>query len=396
MRRHSWMRAACAALLMLLALPCAMGRTEDAAVLGERLLEVLPILPERSWALTLCEEAPFEPIALRARDFDRTDTAFLQSLGLDESRMQDVSLSGQHSWTGVTGDGRMVTLLFCGAYGEEIFVFDCPAGGEERLLDVLYCGSNVPAEAGLVSCGGEDYLLVTDYGHGTGTLTRRTSLYSLNRRCVSLRFLREGRLNEEGVTAQIVTHTSLDDHLNGTAVFEPGEPLLLYSYAAVTAGDQADPRNTRVLSQRCTVHGFEARDGGFVPTLERPFAAIAPSVIESMSVDELAGSTLAVDGTADAPGEDVRRQPGVLEDETLVRDLQAIGRRAHIVNADWVNLRQSTSKSSPALTTVDSAQSVTILRERCGEDGGWTRVLFVDGQGTAWTGYIWWSFLEKE
>ena len=36
------------------------------------------------------------------------------------------------------------------------------------------------------------------------------------------------------------------------------------------------------------------------------------------------------------------------------------------------------------------------LRERCGGDEGWTRVLFVDAQGTAWTGYIWWSFLEKE
>ena len=389
-----WIGAACA-LLMLLALPCARGRAEDEAVTGKRLLEALPILPERSWALTLCEERPFEPIALRAQDFDRADTAFLQLLGLDESRMQDVSCSGQQSWTGVTNGGRTVTLLFCGAYGEEIFVFDRPAGDTERLVDVLYCGSNVPAEAGLVSCGSEDYLLVTDYGHGTGTLTRCTSLYSLNRRSVCLRYLREGRLNEEGVTAQIVTHTSLDDHLNGSAVLEPGESLLLYSYAAVTVSDSADPRNTRVLSQRCTVYGFEAREGGFVPTLERTFAGIAPSVIEGMSVDELAGSALTVDGMTDVPPEDVRRQPGVLEDEALVRDLQAVGRGARVVNADWVNLRQSTSKSSPALTAVDSTQTVTILRERCGEDEGWTRVLFVDAQGTAWTGYIWWSFLEQ-
>ena len=150
------------ALLMLLALFCAPGRAEDAAVTGERLLEVLPILPERTRALTRCEEAPFEPIALRAQDFDRKDTALLQSLGLDESRVQDVSFSGQQTWTGVTSGGRTVTLLFCGCYGEEIFVFDRPAGSEERLIDVLYCGSSVPAEAGLVSCGGEDYLLVTD------------------------------------------------------------------------------------------------------------------------------------------------------------------------------------------------------------------------------------------
>lgn len=390
-----WIGAACA-LLMLLALPCALGRAEDAAVTGERLLEVLPILPERSWALTLCEEAPFEPIALRAQDFDRTDTAFLQSLGLDENRVQDVSCSGQQSWTGVTNGGRTVTLLFCGAYGEEIFVFDRLAGGTERLIDVLYCSSSVPAEAGLVSCGSEDYLLVTDYGHGTGTLTRYTSLYSLNRRSVSLRYLREGRLNEEGVTAQIVTHTSLDKHPCGAAVLELGEPLLLYSYAAVTVSDSAEPRDVRVISQRCTVYGFEARDGGLLPTLKRTFAGIAPSVIEGMSVDELAGSALAVDGIADVPQEDVRRQPGILEDEALVRDLQAIGRGARVVNADWVNLRQSTSKSSPALTTVDSTQTVTILRERCGEDEGWTRVLVVDAQGTAWTGYIWWSFLKKE
>lgn len=380
---------------MLLALSCAPGRAEDAAVTGERLLEVLPILPERTHALTRCEEAPFEPIALRAQDFDRMDMAFLQSLGLDESRVQDVSFSGQQTWTGVTSGGRTVTLLFCGCYGEEIFVFDRPAGSEERLIDVLYCGSSVPAEAGLVSCGGEDYLLVTDYGHGTGTLTRCTSLYSLDRRSVSLRYLREGRLNEEGVTAQIVTHTSLDDHLNGSAVLKPGEPLLLYSYVAVTASDSADPRGVRVISQRCTVHGFEVRDGGFIQTLERTFAGIAPSVIECMSVDGLIGSTLTVDDIADAPREDVRRQPGVLEDEALVRDLQAVGRRVRIVNADWVNLRQSTSKSSPALTAVDSTQTVTILRERCGEDEGWTRVLFVDAQGTAWTGYIWWSFLEQ-
>lgn len=380
---------------MLLALSCAPGRAEDAAVTGERLLGELPILPERTRALTLCEQAPFEPIALRAQDFDRKDTALLQSLGLDESRVQDVSFSGQQTWTGVTSGGRTVTLLFCGAYGEEIFVFDRPAGSEERLIDVLYCGSSVPAEAGLVSCGGEDYLLVTDYGHGTGTLTRCTSLYSLDRRSVSLRYLREGRLNEEGVTAQIVTHTSLDDHLNGSAVLEPGEPLLLYSYVAVTASDSADPRGVRVISQRCAVQGFEVRDGGFIQTLERTFAGIAPSVIEGMSVDGLIGSTLTVDGIADAPREDVRRQLGVLEDEALVRDLQAVGRRARVVNADWVNLRQSTSKSSPALTAVDSTQTVTILRERCGEDEGWTRVLFVDAQGTAWTGYIWWSFLEQ-
>ena len=137
------------------------------------------------------------------------------------------------------------------------------------------------------------------------------------------------------------------------------------------------------------------RDGGFIQTLERTFAGIVPSVIEGMSVDGLIGSTLTVDGIADAPREDVRRQPGVLEDEALVRDLQAVGRRARVVNADWVNLRQSTSKSSPALTAVDSTQTVTILREHCGEDEGWTRVLFVDAQGTAWTGYIWRSFLEQ-
>ncbi len=389
------MRAVFAVLLLLL-MTGAAGCAEDAAVTGERLLELLPILPERTRALTLYEEEPFEPILLRTRNFDRTDAAFLQSLGLDESRVQDVSCSGQQTWTGVTSGGRTVTLLFCGAYGEEIFVFDRPAGGEERLIDVLYCGSSVPAEAGLISCGGEDYLMVTDYGHGTGTLTRCTSLYSLDRRCVSLRYLREGRLNEEGVTAQIVTHTSLDDHLNGPAVLEPGEPLLLYGYAAVTQSDSDNPRDVRVLSQRCTVCGFAARDGGFVQTLERTFAGVAPSVIESMSVDELTGDTLTIDGTADAPQEDVRRQPGILTDEALVCDLQAIGRRARVVNADWVNLRQSTSKSSPSLTTVDSTQTVTILRERCGEDGGWTRVLVVDAQGTAWTGYIWWSFLEKE
>ena len=88
-----WIGAACA-LLMLLALSCAPGRAEDAAVTGERLLEVLPILPERARALTRCEEAPFEPIAMRAQDFDRKDMALLQSLGLDENRVQDVSLSG--------------------------------------------------------------------------------------------------------------------------------------------------------------------------------------------------------------------------------------------------------------------------------------------------------------
>ena len=395
MRWNLRRKTAFATLLLLLALPCAMGRAGDAAVTGESLLELLPILPERSAPLTLCEEAPFEPIPLRAQDFDRTDTAFLHSLGLDEGRVQDVSLTGQRSWTGTTAGGRTVTLLFCGWYGEEIFVFDRPAGGEERLIDVLYCGSSVPAEAGLVSCGGEDYLLVTDYGHGTGTLTRRISLYSLDRRCVSLRYLSKGRLNEEGVAAQIVTHTSLDRHPCGAAVLEPGEPLLLYSYAVVTVSDSADSRNARVLSQRCTVYGFEARDSGFIQTLERTFTGVAPSVIESMSMDELAGSTLTVDDTTDVPGEDVRRQPGVLEDEALVRDLQAIGRRARVVNADWVNLRQSTSKSSPSLTAVDNTQTVTILRERCGEDEGWTRVLVVDAQGTAWTGYIWWSFLEQ-
>lgn len=387
----------CALLLTLAAaLPCRAACAVEGQETGEWLLTALDILPERSGALTLCEEAPFEPIALRAEDFDRTDTAFLRSLGLDEDRVQDVSLSGQHLWKGMTGDGRCVTLAFCGSYGEEIFVFDRPAGGGERLIDVLYCGSSVPAEAGLVSCGGEDYLLVTDYGHGTGVMLRHTSLYCLDRRCVSMRYLREGRLNEENVTAQIVTHTSLDGHPGGASALEPGEPLLLYAYAAVTACDPASPPDTQVLSQRCTVYGFEARDGGFVRTLERTFSGIAPSVIEQMSGEALAGGVLTVGGVSEAPPEDVYSQPGVIADEALVRDLQAAGRRARVVNADWVNLRQDASKSSPALTTVDDTQTVTILRERCGGDEGWTRVLFVDVQGTAWTGYIWWSFLEKE
>ena len=69
---------------------------------------------------------------------------------------------------------------------------------------------------------------------------------------------------------------------------------------------------------------------------------------------------------------------------------------AKITNADWVNVRQTGAKESPSITTVNAGESVFIISEGNGFENGWTEVLVMKDGQLPITGYIWWSFLEKE
>ena len=71
-------------------------------------------------------------------------------------------------------------------------------------------------------------------------------------------------------------------------------------------------------------------------------------------------------------------------------------RYAKVVNVSWVHLRKQDSKASPSLAKLDEGTSVQVLREGCGEDGGWVRVYIAPEtwEETGLTGYIWHSFLE--
>ena len=78
-----------------------------------------------------------------------------------------------------------------------------------------------------------------------------------------------------------------------------------------------------------------------------------------------------------------------------------------VANVDWVNLRKMDSKSSPSLAKLNAGERVTILKQGCGEENGWVRVLYgldehqpltveeYDSGRYMLTGYIWHSYLEK-
>ena len=70
--------------------------------------------------------------------------------------------------------------------------------------------------------------------------------------------------------------------------------------------------------------------------------------------------------------------------------------KAIVVNADWVNVRERGTKESAAITTVNAGESVYVISERNGFENGWTEVLVMKAGQEPVTGYIWWSFLEKE
>lgn len=78
-----------------------------------------------------------------------------------------------------------------------------------------------------------------------------------------------------------------------------------------------------------------------------------------------------------------------------------------VANTDWVYLRSRDDKSSPAVAKLGKGMEVMVLRQGCGEDGGWVRVLVNPSgeprveltepvpENTRITGYIWHSFLES-
>lgn len=76
-----------------------------------------------------------------------------------------------------------------------------------------------------------------------------------------------------------------------------------------------------------------------------------------------------------------------------------------VSGVDWVNLRLCDTKSSPSVAKLAKGANAQVLKDGCGEDGGWVRVLVRQGEAgvtlsspkqedAGLTGYIWHGFLE--
>lgn len=414
----------------------AVGEVDERAISALR--EALTAAPYG--VLSQNEARPFEPVEMRAADFDPTDRVFLERLGIDEVDIDSIASGIRDKWVGEL-DGETVTLVY-GEYWS--FLFRKEYGGTEKLIDVLATGDlNRPARL-LMLWPAQPYLLVTVTGHGTGTWREWTCLYNLSARRMELIFPRFGMENDFRLTAETVTHTNVDNPLD---VIDAPTQLMTYTYTAVSElTDDGYPAGRILLQEDCTVRVYDSRDGGLTLAGVRTFEGCSPAMIERMSADELLhgvgmGAQNAARESGEASGEQASWQAQVYHpddgwvgerltavapdgtrtvcwdqlypadwygEERVQNERGEVLRRAteegllesapevRVVNAEWVNLRQRDSKASPALAAIDESDSVYILRERCGEDSGWTRVYVVPGDGgPSLTGYIWFSFLEK-
>lgn len=375
-----------AAALMLLACGCLAEEADWAGTAKEGLLAEPGL--EGS---TLNMIKPFEPIEMRAEDFDRTDTGFLQSLGLDEDYILDASGSGQSRWTGTDSSGRRITVLFCGYYGEEGFVFVREADGTERLVDVILCCSRAPDSAQIVKLAHGRYLLTNGYGHGSGTARYWTNWYNLDTRRMELIVLRSGWESISHVTAMQRTRTSVDHALDLSEADAP-EYLIAYAYVSV---ENADGSAHEILDDECMARVYRSTDNGLLLVGERVFDTYTPALVESMSVEALLDAQTAVSKEGETPS--VASLTVTAPDESelaglLTRQLP----RATVTNADWVNLREEADKQSDAIARIDRGDAVYVLGEGYGTDRGWTHVLWMPEGASPRIGYIWWSFLDKE
>ncbi|MDO5299835.1 MAG: SH3 domain-containing protein [Clostridia bacterium] len=340
---------------------------------------------------TLNMAKPFEPIELRPEDFDRTDTAFLQRLGLDEDLIWDVTGCGQSEWTGMDGDGRQITVLFCGCYGEEGFVFVKELDGTQRLVDVILCSANVPDTAQIVELAHGRYLLTNGYGHGGGTARYWSNWYNLDTRRMELFVLRSGWESVYSVTASQRTRTNVDHALDLSPSDAP-EYLITYAYVSV---ENCDGHEHEILRDECVARVYRSTIDGLQLLGERSFDAYAPALVENMSVEELLDAETSVKKEGEAPGAAgltvIAPEEGELAG-LLARQLP----RATVTHADWVNLREEADKQSNSISRIDMGDAVYVLGEGYGTDRGWTHVLWMPQGASPRIGYIWWSFLDKE
>lgn len=132
-----------------------------------------------------------------------------------------------------------------------------------------------------------------------------------------------------------------------------------------------------------------------MPEGERIFDAYSPAILEQMSGEEILDSRRQlVWEEQEVPASDAARD--ALDDMTWIARIAQSMPKARVINADWVNVRQTGSKELPSIAAVNAGESVCIISEGNGFENGWTEVLVMrDGQEPI-VGYIWWSFLEKD
>ena len=343
-------------------------------------------------------EKPFSPIRMEASSLKGRDKAFFLELGIDEESVSDVSRIGSDIVSLHDREGHEIKIIFSGYENDHAFVFEKDEKGEEYLIDVVYSSYGNGAAADLVELSGGRYLLTNVYGHGSGSMSNWTSWYNLDTRKVDLYTVREAYESYYPAVAESITRTNVDHALDSTDPYSAPDKLITYTYTTVytSFNENRDVIET-VLHDDCTVRVYRSYEGSLALEGERVFESYSPAVLEQMSGEEILDSQWQLiwedqESVATSTPNDYDGLNGM----GLIARLADSLPKARVVNADWVNVRQTGSKESPSVTTVNAGESVFIISEGNGFENGWTEVLVMkDGQEPV-AGYIWWSFLEKD
>ena len=343
-------------------------------------------------------EKPFSPIRMEASSLKGRDKAFFLELGIDEESVSDVSRIGSDIVSLHDREGHEIKIIFSGYENDHAFVFEKDEKGEEYLIDVVYSSYGNGAAADLVELSGGRYLLTNVYGHGSGSMSNWTSWYNLDTRKVDLYTVREAYESYYPAVAESITRTKVDHALDSTDPYSAPDKLITYTYTTVytSFNENRDVIET-VLHDDCTVRVYRSYEGSLALEGERVFESYSPAVLEQMSGEEILDSQWQLiwedqESVATSTPNDYAGLNGM----GLIARLAESLPKAKVVNADWVNVRQTGSKESPSVTTVNAGESVFIISEGNGFENGWTEVLVMkDGQEPV-AGYIWWSFLEKD
>ena len=343
-------------------------------------------------------EKPFSPIRMEASSLKGRDKAFFLELGIDEESVSDVSRIGSDIVSLHDREGHEIKIIFSGYENDHAFVFEKDEKGEEYLIDVVYSSYGNGAAADLVELSGGRYLLTNVYGHGSGSMSNWTSWYNLDTRKVDLYTVREAYESYYPAVAESITRTKVDHALDSTDPYSAPDKLITYTYTTVytSFNENRDVIET-VLHDDCTVRVYRSYEGSLALEGERVFESYSPAVLEQMSGEEILDSQWQLiwedqESVATSTPNDYDGLNGM----GLIARLADSLPKARVVNADWVNVRQTGSKESPSVTTVNAGESVFIISEGNGFENGWTEVLVMKDGQTPINGYIWWSFLEKD
>ena len=328
-------------------------------------------------------EKPFSPIRMEASSLKGRDKAFFLELGIDEESVADVSRIGSDIVSLHDREGHEIKVIFSGYENDHAFVFEEDEKGEEYLIDVVYSSYGNGAAADLVELSGGRYLLINVYGHGSGSMSNWTSWYNLDTRKVDLYTVREAYESYYPAVAKSITRTNVDHALACTDPYSTPEELITYTYTTVytSFNENRDVIET-VLHDDCIVRVYRSYEGGLALEGERVFESYSPAVLEQMSGEEILNSQWQLiwegrESVATSTPNDYAGPNGI----GLIARLAESLPKARVVNADWVNVRQTGSKESPSIATVNTGESVSIISEGNGFENGWTEVLVMkDGQ----------------